>query len=97
MSIPIIKLEIQGMKHTVLAALCEHAAKLDESIQKAVEEFCSEGNVDQIIRQEADRMIAAVLKEEVQSFFGWSGAGRRAIREAVQERLSERYPEKDPG
>lgn len=97
MNIPIISLEVQGMKHTMKLALMEHAALLDKSIQKAVEDYCTEGNINAIVRREAQLQLDAALKEEVKRFFDWSGQGRAAVREAVMEALHERYPVKREG
>lgn len=96
MNIPIIKLEVEGMKYAVLHALTEHAAKMDKSIQQAVESFCTEKNIDNIVREEAHRQLEAAVREEVKNFFGWSGNGRKAVREAVQQYLDERYPVEAP-
>jgi hypothetical protein len=91
-NIPIISLEVQGMRHTMKLALMEHAALLDKSIQQAVEDYCTEGNIHAIVRREANLQLDAALKEEVKRFFDWSGQGRAAVREAVMEALNERYP-----
>ncbi len=97
MNIPIISLEVQGMKHTMKLALMEHAALLDKSIQQAVEDYCTEGNIQAIVQREARLQPDAALKEEVRRFFDWSGQGRAAVREAVMEALNERYPLKREG
>ncbi len=97
MNIPIISLEVQGMKHTMKLALMEHAALLDKSIQQAVEDYCTEGNIQAIVQREARLQLDAALKEEVKRFFDWSGQGRAAVREAVMEALNERYPLKREG
>ncbi len=97
MNIPIISLEVQGMKHTMKLALMEHAALLDKSIQQAVEDYCTEGNIQAIVQREARLQLDAALKEEVRRFFDWSGQGRAAVREAVMEALNERYPLKREG
>jgi hypothetical protein len=90
---PIIRLEVEGMKRTMLLALTEQAALMDKSIQQAVEDFCTEGNIDAIVRHEAQLQLNAALKEEVKSFFLWNGKGRAAVREAVIEALSQRFPD----
>ena len=68
---------------------------LDSAVQKAVEDYCSEENINAIVRREAIAQVDAVLKEEVRNFFNWSNAGRLAIREAVTEHLNERFPQRD--
>ena len=37
MNIPVIKLEVESMKYTVVTALQQHAALMDSSIQAAVD------------------------------------------------------------
>jgi len=90
--VPIIRLEIQGMKRAMLLALTEETALMDKSIRQAVEDFCTEGNIDAIVRHEAQLHLNWALKEEVKSFFRFSGQGRAAVREAVIEALNQRYP-----
>jgi hypothetical protein len=91
-SIPIIRLEVEHMKYTMLTALTQHAALMDKSIQQAVEEYCTEENINAIVNREASAQLESALKEEVRSFFSFSGQGRAAVREAVIEALNERYP-----
>lgn len=95
MNLPIITLEIQGMKHTIRTALMQEAAALDKGVQAALDKLCTEENVARIVEDESRRQIEAALKEEVQNFFRWSNAGRAAVREAVHEHLARMYPERD--
>lgn len=97
MNVPIITLEIQGMKNTIKTALMQEAAAMDKGVQDALDRLCTEENVARIVNEEARRQIEAALKEEVQNFFRWSAAGRMAVREAVHEHLARMYPERDPG
>lgn len=94
MNLPIITLEIQGMKNTIKHALMEQATAMDKGIQDALERLCTEENVSRIVEEEARTQIQAALKEEVASFFRWSNAGRAAVREAVHEHLARMYPER---
>lgn len=93
--VPIIKLEVDGMRHSIQVALMRHAAQIDKDMQRAVDAFCSEGNVARIVEEEARRHIQLALKEEVANFFKWDGAGRAAIRQAVQESLLKQFPKED--
>lgn len=95
MNIPIISLEIQGMRHTIKTALMREAAALDKGVQDALDKLCTEENVTRIVQEEARRQIEAALKEEVQNFFHWNNAGRAAVREAVIEHLAQMYPVRD--
>lgn len=89
--IPIIRLEVEGMRHTVAAMLTEHAAKMDADIQAAVDEYCTDGNLARVVRSAARQAIEDAVKEEVRNFFSWSNTGRMAIREAVHKHLEEQY------
>lgn len=86
---PIIRLEISGMKHTVQTALTEYAATMDEDLQKAIDAYCEEGRIKEVIRDTAWRTMDAVIKEEVERFFNY-GEGRKEIAAQIKERLLER-------
>lgn len=92
-NVPVIKIEIERMKHTMLTMLSEHSAQLDADMRAAVESYCSEGNIQRVINQAAREAMDAAIKEEVRRFFQYSGAGRAAIREAVLQHLNEQFPE----
>ena len=91
-NMPIIRLQVEGMKRTMLQALTEHAVLMDKSIQQAVEDFCTDGHIDAIVRREAQLQLDAAIKEEVGRFFLFNGPGRAAVRQAVIEALEQRYP-----
>lgn len=95
MNLPIITLEIQGMKHAIKTALIEHAVKMDSSIQQAVEEYCTEENINQIIKKTASDALDAAIKEEIRHFFQYSQTGRLAVREAVNDWLNLYYSVKE--
>lgn len=90
-NLPIITLEVDRMRLTMKTMLAQHAALLDTSVQKAVDEFCTPGNIDAIVREAAKRELDIAVKEEVRNFFAYSAAGRQAVREAVTEHLNEVY------
>ena len=92
--VPIIKLEMQNMRHTMVRALSEYSAQFDKNIQQAVEEYCSDDNLERIIKEEAEASLNKAIKEEVRDFFGGACSGRLAVREAVIKYLNQYYPEK---
>lgn len=95
MNMPVITLTVEGMKETVKVALSREVMALDKAVQQAIDDYCTEENINRIVMDTARQQIDNVVKESVREFFGWSQAGRKAIREAVIERLNEVYPEKD--
>jgi hypothetical protein len=88
-TVPIIRLEVERMKYSILQALPQHAAALDASVQAAIEAFCTPENIDSIIRGAAMEHLNAAVKEEVRDFFRESNPGRQAVREAVLQHLNE--------
>lgn len=92
MNLPIITLQIQEMKRTMSMMLTKEAAALDASLRRALEEFCTEENLNSIVRAEATRQLEEAVKQEVRNFFSFSAAGRVAVREAIHEFLEDRYP-----
>jgi len=88
-TIPVIRLEVERMKHSILAALTTHAAAMDTSVQAAIEAYCTPENINAVVRKAAMDALDAAVKEEVRSFFEWSKPGRQAVREAVIQHLNE--------
>jgi hypothetical protein len=86
MNIPIIKLEVEGMRHTVMCALMEHQAKMDASIQAAIDAACTPENIDRVVQEAAGRALKEVIQAEVAKFFNW-GPGREVVAAAVKAKL----------
>ena len=89
MNVPIIRLEVERMKETILAALPRHAAMMDASIQAAIEAYCTPENINLVVQEVVKHNLDAAVKEEVRNFFQWSAPGRQAVREAVTAWMEE--------
>lgn len=89
MNIPIISLEIKGMRCSIQKALSQHLLETDAMVQKAIETYCSSDNIERIIQETTFRTIDAVVREEVEIYFR-NGEGRKEISNAVKEVLSKR-------
>ena len=87
-AMPIIKLEVESMKHTVIAMLSEYFAKMDEDIRRAVHLACTAEKISLIISETAEREIKAVIEEEISRFFRY-GDGRSAVRDTVTNMLKD--------
>jgi len=86
MNIPIIRLEVEGMRHSISVALSKHTMEMDAMIQDALASYCTPENIAHIIRSETTRALDEVIKQEISNFF-YYGAGRRVVVEAVKEKL----------
>lgn len=85
-TLPMIRLEVAGMKHQITHALMAHQAKMDADIINAVEAYCQPENISRVIHEAARSALDAAIKEEVKNFF-WFGPGRVAVAEAVKTKL----------
>lgn len=86
--IPIVKLELENMRQTLRVALLDHSALLSDTIQKAVDAFCTPENLEHIIYLETRTVLTQVIKEEVKNWFVY-GEGRKVIKAEVIKRLEE--------
>ena len=86
MNVPIIRLEIEGMKYTLQTALSEHSAQIDKDVQAAIERFCRPENIQEHINRAVKQSLGVVLAEEIERHFKY-GEGREAIRQAVRTAL----------
>ncbi len=89
MNTPIIRLEVEGMKRSIVTALVEHQAKMDADVAAAVEAYCQPENISRIIHEAARTALDNAIREEVKAFF-LLGEGRKAVAEAVKEALLKR-------
>lgn len=86
MNVPIIRLEIDGMRHAIATALTEYVGIMDRDIQEVVRKFCEPGNITDFVQREARGAIEHVCKSEIEDFFV-HGKGREAVRRAIREML----------
>lgn len=85
---PIIKLEVEHMRHTLAVALSEYTLQFDDILQKTINEFCAPGNLQRIMNDEANKVLDQVIRDEVKNWF-WTGEGREVIKKAVYKKLSD--------
>ena len=86
MDVPIIRLEVERMKHTLMTALLEHQAQLDADVKAAIDEYCTPENIGKVIRNAAHNALDYAIKEEVEKFLRY-GDGRKAVAAAVRESI----------
>jgi hypothetical protein len=86
---PVIRLELQRMRYTVMSALTHYTAELDTEVRAAVERYCEPENIRAVVSAEVTQAIDAAVKSEVKAYFAYGGAGRAVIRDAVVARLNE--------
>jgi hypothetical protein len=87
-TIPIIKLEVEGMRQTMHMALSQYTLQFDQQIRESLDKFCTPENIAYIINAAANDTLRDVLKQETSNFFR-HGAGYEAVLEAVHKKLTE--------
>jgi len=88
MNIPIVRLEIEGMKHSVQTALTEYIMQMDEDIHVAIEKVITPDNISLVISDSVARTLKDVLQTEIDSLFRY-GDGRRVLRKTVRSLIWE--------
>lgn len=87
--IPIIRIEIEGMKQSILHAIAARQLVFDDYVKQALDRELTDENIQRMVDREVERSIAAAVHDEVERFYRWGG-GRQHVADAVQKQL-ERY------
>jgi hypothetical protein len=86
--IPFIRLELEGMKQSIIHAFGELQVNQDQMVRDAVAKFCTtenlQGMLDSIVRE----TLTYEIKQAVTDFYRYR-EGRDLIKKLVQERLAE--------
>jgi len=90
---PVIRLEVAGMKHTVMVALQKYAAEMDADVQRAIAAALTPEHVLSVISREVQVHMDSAIREAIESFFRYNGKGAEFIRRAVHERLAQQLEE----
>lgn len=90
-SLPIIRLEVEYMKHAICHAFSQHQMQLDEAVKAAVDTFCQPDHINGIVADAVDRTLRDGVQKAVESFFRY-GAGGDTIKEQVIKKLSAYTP-----
>jgi hypothetical protein len=86
---PIIRMEVDGMRYSIIKALTNHAVEMDGQIQSAVDKYCTPENMARVIDAAAKTEIDNAIKAAIEQFYRY-GDGRKAIASAVAEALKDR-------
>jgi hypothetical protein len=96
-SVPIVRLEVEYMKESILHAFSHHQIEMDSMVRAAVEKACEPKALQHVIDTTVRQVIDGAVKQEIQNFFSHYGNGGKAIRAAVTECLDLVYPDKEQG
>lgn len=88
MNFPIIRIEIEGMRQSILAALTEREIQMDAYVSEAITNYATPENLARVIDREVQSAIDDAIKEATTSYFKY-GEGRKFIVAAVAKRLGD--------
>ena len=85
-TVPIIKLEVAGMKYAIQTALLKHTAEMDEYVQQAVEAYCTDENIMRVVKTATTVALKDAIENAVSNFFKY-GNGQTVVQQAIDESL----------
>lgn len=85
--LPIIKIEIERMRHAICKVMGEHETKIDTYVNESIDRYVNGGQLQSDIDRHVNDSIRHALKEQIDNFFR-CGEGRAAIAGIVIDRLS---------
>jgi hypothetical protein len=91
MPLPVLRLELEGMKAAILRSFTEYTVQMDLDIRDAIERVCRPENLKRIVNEEVAKAVNEIVRSEVSSFYNY-GEGAGSIRRLVGEILSGGLP-----
>ena len=87
-TMPIVRLEVERLKSSVLHLFSEQALSLDSDIRAAVEAYCTPENIANVIATSVNDILDRAVRDEVDRFYR-EGSGRQRVAEAVRAALGD--------
>jgi hypothetical protein len=84
-TLPVITIEIQGMRHAIRRAMSAHFVGMDKGVQEALEAACKNFDYRDYVMKEARTCIQDALSEAIKSQFRYGGAGHSAVQEVAKK------------
>jgi hypothetical protein len=83
-NIPIVKLQVEGMRHEIAKALTDYENEFNEDLKRAIDNVCTPNNIELMMDAVVRRELTAIIEEEVTNALRY-GDGRKAIHMAISE------------
>jgi len=88
MNLPIVKIELSGMRQQVLHAFSDWQLQQDAMVRTAVEQVCTPENVQRLLNETVANELNNLIRESAESFFKY-GEGREFVEHLVIAKLSQ--------
>lgn len=86
--LPIVKIELEGMRQSICVALTSHFERLDSDFRAAIDQAVKEFDPTVVFKRHVEQVIDDSVKKAVEHYFLY-GEGREAVREAVTAHIRE--------
>ena len=91
---PIVKLELEGMKQTVVVALTKYHTEISKVVSAQIDEQIKNFDLDEYIKKEVETNIKNLVDYQLKQMLGWEVNSQ--IAEGVKKILVEKLnPSKD--
>lgn len=84
--IPIVRLEVESMRHAMQQAFSSHLLEMDGMFQQAIEQACRPEHVQAVLNEAAERFLREAVSAEMKAFFN-HGPGREEVKQLVARAL----------
>lgn len=88
MNLPIVRLELEGMKAQIVHAFNNYAEEQKALVRDALDRVCTPTYLSGILHKEVERVIKEAIANEVKWYFS-HGDGRKVIANGVMNVLKE--------
>lgn len=93
--IPIVRITLDHMKHTLIHAMGAHFAEMDETVKAAINKAIDEFDYTAAMKQIVNGAIKDTLAVVVQESFGYGSEGYEVIRDFARTALRDRLDRMD--
>lgn len=94
-SLPIIRMELEGVRATVATMLTQYSARMDKNIKDAVDAYCTEDNLTKVINSAVNAALDHTIKESLTTYFRW-GEGKSLVDTIVKSSVAHLHQEQEP-
>lgn len=89
-TVPIIRLTVESMKYSLLAAMTARGKNYDDYVKETVDEFCKEDNLRRVMGECVEQELTRQVKQSVSNYFAF-GDGAIAVKSTVKEILDAKF------
>jgi len=89
--LPLIKLEIEGMKHQIIHHFMSYQTELSDYVKTAIEDTINNFDYVSAVKQAAGEIIEGTIN----NYFKY-GDGRKMIEDSLQKGLDEAFSRSEP-